>query len=158
VTAPTKKKSGKAGIVMVSAGPGDGENMPKKDVPDVVVHDDVTEAPAEKPAATKKKPGEPGFDWQQEYVGEEVMVFTTADGDVTVGLTKLGPSRKPKPGVLRRVNAECRESGNAFPMLWYFLELASSPTSLKVQELLEDADYSKMLEQWMEWTDLELGK
>jgi hypothetical protein len=158
VTAPTKKKSGKAGTVVVSA-PGNGENMPKKN-PDVEVLDNGTiviteEAPK---AAPKKKPGEPGFDWQAEYVDEEVFVYTTIDGDVTVGLTKLGPDRKPKPGVLRRINAECRDSGNAFPMLWYFLELASSPTSLKVQELLEDLDYSKMLEQWMEWADLDLGK
>jgi hypothetical protein len=108
--------------------------------------------------AVKKKPGEPGFDWAGEYPDEEVFVYTTIDGDVTVGLTKLGPDRKPKPGVLRRINGECRDSGNAFPMLWYFLELASSPTSLKVQELLEDLDYSKMLEQWMEWADLDLGK
>jgi hypothetical protein len=42
VTAPTKKKSGKAGTVVVSA-PGNGENMPKSDA----VSDDVTEAPAE---------------------------------------------------------------------------------------------------------------
>jgi hypothetical protein len=65
------------------------------------------QAPAKKaaPATTngavkpKPKPGDAKFDWQTEYPGEELFVFTAADG-TTVGLTRLGPKRRPKPGKL----------------------------------------------------------
>lgn len=109
------------------------------------------------PPPVKKKPGAEGFDWQSEYPDEEFFVYTSPNG-VTIGLTKLGPNRKPKPGVLRRVNAESREAGNAFPVLWYFLELASSPASLKAQELLEDDEYADMLKQWTEFAGIDLGE
>lgn len=99
------------------------------------------------------KPGQFGFDWQTEYPGEEIWVYTTIDEKLTIGLAKLGPNRKPKPGLLRRLH---REGGMS--VMWYFLELASSDTSLRLQEELDDADYNKMLRGWCEFTGIELSE
>lgn len=100
----------------------------------------------------KPKPGAKDFDWAGEYPGEEVYVFTSVDG-LTIGLTRLGPHRKPKPGLLRRLH---REGGMS--VMWYFIELASSPASLKVQEELEEDDYTKMLRGWAEFAGIELSE
>jgi hypothetical protein len=100
----------------------------------------------------KAKPGTKEFDWADEYPGEELYVFTSSDG-LTVGLTKLGPHRKPKPGLLRRLH---REGGMS--VMWYFIELASSPASLKVQEELEEEDYTNMLKGWAEFAGIELSE
>jgi hypothetical protein len=102
-----------------------------------------------KPAA---KPGSADFDWQEEYPGEEVYIYTSPDG-LTIGLTKLGPNRKPKPGVLRRLH---REGGMS--VMWYFIELASTPASLKLQEELEEEEYTKMLRGWAEFAGIELSE
>jgi hypothetical protein len=122
------------------------------------------QAPAKKaaPAATngavkpKPKPGDAKFDWQAEYPGEELFVFTAADG-TTVGLTKLGPKRRPKPGKLARFERETG-NGSGIKVLWYFLELASSDASLLVQEELEEEDYAAMSRQWAEFAGIELGE
>jgi hypothetical protein len=120
----------------------------KKATPDVV----VDTAPALSVVKLKPKPGAKDFDWQTEYPGEEVYVFTSSDG-ITVGLTRLGPHRKPKPGLLRRLH---REGGMS--VMWYFIELASSPASLKVQEKLEEEDYTAMLRGWAEFAGIELSE
>lgn len=110
-------------------------------------------APKPKPNLTPKpKAGTKGFDWQAEYPDEDVYVYT-ADGGLTIGLTRLGPQRKPKPGLLRRLH---REGGMS--VMWYFLELASSPTSLRLQEELEEEDYTKMLRGWAEFAGIELSE
>lgn len=107
---------------------------------------------AETPAP-KAKPGEPGYDWQQDYPDEEVFVFTASDG-TTVGLTKLGPTRRPKPGKLALLD----EENNGIKVLWYFLRLASSRNSLLVQAELEEEDYAAMTRQWAEFAGIELGE
>ena len=81
-----------------------------------------------------------------------MYVFTAGDG-LTIGLTRLGPHRKPKPGLLRRLH---REGGMS--VMWYFLELASSPASLRLQEELEEEDYTKMLRGWAEFAGIELSE
>ena len=53
----------------------------------------------------KPKPGTKEFDWAAEYPGEELYLFTSSEG-LTIGLTRLGPHRKPKPGLLRRLHRE----------------------------------------------------
>jgi len=53
--------------------------------------------------------------------GREVFVFTASDG-TTVGLTQLGPKRRPKPGKLALLD----EQNDGIKVLWYFLKLASS--------------------------------
>ena len=99
------------------------------------------------------KPGAANYDWQDEYPGEEVYVFTS-EGGLTIGLTKLNATtRKPKPGKLRTYH---REGGMS--VMWYFIELVSSATSLKLQEELEDDDYTKMLRGWAEFAGIELSE
>jgi hypothetical protein len=117
-------------------------------------------APAKAPATNgaafkpKPKPGAPDFDWQAEYPGEELFVFTAEDG-TTVGLTKLGPKRRPKPGRLALLEDE---KGGGVKVLWYFLKLASSDASREVQAELEEEDYAAMCRQWAEFAGIELGE
>jgi hypothetical protein len=111
-------------------------------------------APAKKAAPKPKpKPGQPGFDWATQYPGEEVFVFTAGDG-TTVGLTKLGPKRRPKPGKLALLD----EQNDGIKVLWYFLKLASSDTSREVQAELEEEDYAAMCRQWADFAGIELGE
>jgi hypothetical protein len=116
-------------------------------------------APAKATAANgaapkpKPKPGDKNFDWQAEYPGEELFVFTASDG-TTVGLTKLGPKRRPKPGKLALLD----EQNDGIKVLWYFLKLASSDTSREVQAELEEDDYAAMSRQWAEFAGIELGE
>ena len=105
------------------------------------------------PSKPKVKPGHKDFDWKTEYPGEDdVYVFTSSEG-LTIGLAALGPKRKPKPGLLRRLH---REGGMS--VMWYFIELASSGTSLKLQEELEEEDYTNMLRGWAEFAGIELSE
>ncbi|MBX9661623.1 MAG: hypothetical protein K2X00_23950 [Nitrospiraceae bacterium] len=113
-----------------------------------------------KPAAAKKssaRPGDADYDWSQEYEGEEVFVFTSSDG-TTIGMTKLGPTRKPKPGKLARFERENENGSGGIKVLWYFIELVSTPASLRLQEELEEEDYSAMCRQWAEFAGIELGE
>jgi hypothetical protein len=109
-------------------------------------------ADAPKSSKPKPKPGQKGFDWQTEYPGEQVYVYTAPSG-TTIGLTRLGPHRKPKPGLLRRLH---REEGK-MSVLWYFVELASSPASLTVQEQLEEDEYADMVKGWADFAGIELN-
>lgn len=102
----------------------------------------------------KPKPGDAKFDWATEYPGEELYVFTASDG-TTVGLTKLGPKRRPKPGKLALLEDEL---GGGVKVLWYFLKLASSDVSRQVQAELEEEDYAAMCRQWAEFAGIELGE
>lgn len=110
-------------------------------------------AKAAVPAGHKPKPGDADFPWEDEYPGEEVFVFKASDG-TTVGLTKLGPNRRPKPGKLALLD----EENNGIKVLWYFLRLASSRASLLVQAELEEEDYAAMTRQWAEFAGIELGE
>ncbi len=116
----------------------------------------VTNGAAPKPKR-KPKPGEKDYDWSQEYPGEEVFVFTSSDG-TTIGMTKLGPTRKPKPGKLARFERENENGSGGIKVLWYFIELVSTPASLRLQEELEEEDYSAMCRQWAEFAGIELGE
>jgi hypothetical protein len=73
----------------------------------------------------------------------------------TVGLTKLGPKRRPKPGRLALLEDE---KGGGVKVLWYFLKLASSDASREVQAELEEEDYAAMCRQWAEFAGIELGE
>ncbi|WP_136246191.1 hypothetical protein [Mycobacterium intracellulare] len=104
-------------------------------------------------SAPKPKPGDADFDWQSEYPGEELFVFTASNG-LTVGLTKLGPNRRPKPGKLALLD----EQNDGIKVLWYFLKLASSDASRQVQAELDEEDYAAMCRQWADFAGLELGE
>lgn len=123
---------------------------PRKRAPKAVSAAPATNGAAPKP---KPKPGDKNFDWSKEYPGEEVFVFTASNG-LTVGLTKLGPNRRPKPGRLALLD----EQNDGVKVLWYFLKLASSDASRQVQAELEEEDYADMCRQWAEFAGIELGE
>jgi hypothetical protein len=110
-------------------------------------------APAKKVAKPAAKPGDADFPWQDEYPGEELFVFTAGDG-TTVGLTKLGPKRRPKPGKLALLD----EQNDGIKVLWYFLKLASSDISRQVQAELDEEDYAAMAREWADFAGIELGE
>lgn len=127
------------------------KKKPAKKADNVVELSEATPKPKEQ--KPKAKAGSKDFDWKTEYPGEdEVYVYTSPDG-LTIGLTKLGPKRKPRPGILRRLH---REGGMS--VMWYFLELASSPASLRLQEELEENEYTAMLRGWAEFAGIELSE
>lgn len=104
------------------------------------------------------KPGEPGFDWQAEYPGEEVYIYTVPEGTkspagLTIGLAKITEDRAPNPGRMRRAQ---REGG--FSPMWLFIECVSSPASLMVQEELRPPEYNDMLRGWSEFAGIELSE
>ena len=115
--------------------------------------DEVPVIPLKMVKSNGAKPGAADYDWQDEYPGEEVYTFTS-DGGLTIGLTKLNATtRKPKPGKLRTYH---REGGMS--VMWYFIELVSSKNSLKLQEELEEDDYTKMLRGWADFAGIELSE
>jgi len=141
----------------------DGQTTPQQAVERMVEIDKLDKAAAAdtearsipiplKVVKPKAKPGTKDYDWAAEYPDEEVYVFTSEEG-LTIGLTKLGPNRKPKPGKLRRLH---REGG--LSVMWYFLELASTTTSLALQEELDELEYDKMLRGWAEFAGIDLGE
>jgi hypothetical protein len=125
-------------------------SKPRKRAPAKAASAPATTNGAAKP---KPKPGDKSYDWAKEYPGEELFVFTASDG-TTVGLTKLGPKRRPKPGKLALLD----EHNDGIKVLWYFLKLASSDTSREVQAELEEEDYAAMCRQWAEFAGIELGE
>jgi hypothetical protein len=106
----------------------------------------------------KPKPGEKGFDWQAEYPGEEIYVYTVPEGTkspagLTIGLAKIIEDRVPNPGEMR----EAYEVGGLAPM-WLFIKHVSSPASLKVQNQLRTPEYNEMLRGWAEFAGIELSE
>lgn len=98
------------------------------------------------------KPGEPGFDWQTEYPGEDVFVFTADDG-TTVGLAALGPTRKFRAGEIRKARHL-----NEVDQMFVVLERVASPAALEVSDQFEDADYGRMFGEWSEWANTTAGE
>lgn len=128
------------------------KKKPAKKTPDLkALEGGVPSEP--KPPKPKAKPGEKDFDWHTEYPDEDDVYVYTSPSGLTIGLTTLGPKRKPKPGLLRRLH---REGGMS--VMWYFLELASSPASLRLQEELEEAEYTAMLRGWADFAGIELSE
>lgn len=115
----------------------------------------AAKAPAKKAVTNGHKPkaGAKDFDWQTEYPGEDVFVYTSPVG-TTIGLAKLGPQRRPKPGKLALLD----EEGNGVKVLWYFLKVASSDTSRLLQADLDEDDYADMCRQWAKFAGVELGE
>jgi hypothetical protein len=104
------------------------------------------------------KPGDKDFDWQTEYPGEDVYVYTVPEGTrspagLTIGLGKLTEDRAPNPGMMR----EAYEDGGFAPM-WLFVKCVSSPASLKVQNQLRPPEYNEMLRGWAKFAGIELSE
>jgi hypothetical protein len=104
----------------------------------------------EKPKAPPKL-GEPGF-WEAEYPGEDVFVYTAEDG-TTVGLAAMSDKRRPKPGVLRKLRHQ-----PPVEQMWFVIEQVASPAALEVSDEFDDKDYSKMFEEWSDWSNTSAGE
>jgi len=98
------------------------------------------------------EPGSPEFDWQAEYPGEDVFVYTASNG-VTVGLARCAGARKPKPGFLRQLR-----KAPYMEQLWTMLEIVASPAALAVSDDFEDEEYGQMFEAWSEWSKTAVGE
>jgi hypothetical protein len=109
----------------------------------------ITETADPAPSA---KPGDSGYDWQEDYPGEDVFVFTAEDG-TTVGLAAMGDKRRPKPGVLRKLRHQ-----PAIEQMWFVIEHVCSENALAVSDEFDDKDYSQMFEQWSEWSNTTAGE
>jgi hypothetical protein len=108
-----------------------------------------------KKAVTRKAPpkaGESGFDWQEDYPGEEVFVFTASDG-TTVGLAVMSGDRRPKPGMLRKLRKQ-----PALEQMWTVIEIVASENALAVSDEFTDKDYSEMYRQWTEYIGITPGE
>ena len=116
---------------------------------------DDTPEPIVKPPAEQTPPPRAGsleFDWQSEYPGEKVYVYTAADG-TTVGIAAMVGARKPKSGFLRQLRKEA-----AMEQMWTILELVMSPAALAVSDDFEDEDYGAMYAGWSEWSKTAVGE
>lgn len=98
------------------------------------------------------EPGSPAFDWQLEYPGEPVFVFTSSTG-VTVGMAALAGARKPAMGALRLLR-----KSNYLDQMWTTLEWVSSPAALMVSDEFSEEDYSEMFAAWAEWSKTSAGE
>lgn len=98
------------------------------------------------------KPGDPEYDWQAQYPGERVFVYTASTGK-TVGLAELGGKRKPNMGALRRLR-----KADHMDQMWTVLEWVASPAALSVSDQFDDVDYGQMFEQWSEWSKTSVGE
>lgn len=111
------------------------------------------------PEVKKKKdpkppvtPGDKDFDWQAQYPGEDVFVFTASDG-TTVGLAAASGDRKLKPGDFRKMMHL-----EAWQQNFYLIEKVASPVALAISDDLDDKDYADMLAGWTEWSGTTAGE
>ena len=78
--------------------------------------------------------------------------FFAASG-LAVGLAALGPTRKFKPGELRRARKL-----NEVEQMFYVIERVASPAALEVSDEFDDEDYGKMFAAWSEWAQTTAGE
>src|SRR5512139_2209658 len=111
----------------------------------------------------KPVPGEKEFDWQAEYPGEKVFVYTvpkgTLDargndiGGVTVGFAAISEKRQPSIGFLRAVRHK-REFDQVVDMI----EMVASDAALSVIDPWRATCLQDAFEQWNEWQETTAGK
>lgn len=98
------------------------------------------------------KPGEPGFDWSQEYEGEKFMVYTAKTG-VSVGLAAMTEDRKPTMGELEEILQK-----DQLRQMFETVARIASPEALKIAKGFKESDYTKMLDEWSVWSNTTLGE
>lgn len=107
-----------------------------------------------KPAeAPPPKPGERGYDWQQDYPDEDIFIYKTLDGKQTVGLAGVGPGRRFKPGEIRKARHL-----SEMDQMFLVIERVASPNALAVSDEFSDEDYSQMFRKWSEWANTSAGE
>lgn len=113
---------------------------------------DEIELPAALPSNEGIEPGSAEFDWQLEYPGERVFVFTSSTG-VTVGMAALVGARKPSMGVLRTLRKT-----HYLDQMWTTLEWVSSPAALAISDEFSEEDYAAMFDAWSTWSRTSAGE
>lgn len=117
-------------------------------------------------AKVQKPPALPGakdFDWQAEYPGEKVLVYTAPKGQKTnrgndiggqtIGLAAIGPKRQPSVGFLRRVRHK-----QEFDAVVDMIELVASDNALLLIDEWNPSDLQLLFEQWNEWQQTTAGE
>lgn len=148
----TKAKSTKASQSTDTDIDDEIERLEHLDNEDIEAAIDESKAPEAPPSNEGIEPGSPEFDWQLEYPGEPVFVFTSSTG-VTVGMAALAGARKPGMGVLRLLR-----KSNYLDQMWTTLEWVSSPAALRVSDEFSEEDYSAMFAAWAEWSKTSAGE
>lgn len=98
------------------------------------------------------KPGDPDFDWSVEYPGEKFMVYTAKSG-VTVGLAAMTEARKPTMRELKRILQK-----DQLQQMFETVERITTPAALDIAEGFKESDYTKMLDEWSEWSNTTMGE
>lgn len=118
----------------------------------------------EEPKPTPK-PGEKDFDWQAEYPGEKIYIYTVPDTakksvsgkqspiGLTIGLAALTEDRAPNPGEMK----EAEEIGGFKPM-WVFIDCVTSPAAERLMKQLRPAEYNDLLRGWAKFAGIELSE
>lgn len=98
------------------------------------------------------RPGDPEYDWQAQYPGERVFVYTASTGR-TVGLAALEGLRKPPVGVMRKL-----AKADPLVQVWTVVEWISSEAAMAVSDEFMEDDYTAMYEQWAKWSRTSAGE
>jgi len=98
------------------------------------------------------KPGEPGYDWAQDYPDEKFMVYTAKSG-VTVGLAAMTEDRKPTMRELKQILQK-----DQLQQMFETVERITSPAALDIAEGFKESEYMKMLDEWTEWSNTTVGE
>lgn len=145
----TKSKAAKAAQSTETEIDDELERLDIDEIEDVI---DEIELPAAAPSNEGIEPGTPEFDWQLEYPGEAVFVFTSSTG-VTVGMASLVGARNPGMGALRLLR-----KSNYLDQMWTTLEWVSSPAALAVSDEFSEEDYAAMFQAWSDWSRTSAGE
>lgn len=148
----TKAKAAKASQSTEADIDAELERLERLDNDDIEGTIDELKAPEVPPSNDGIEPGSPEFDWQLEYPGEPVFVFTSSTG-VTVGMAALAGARKPAMGALRLLR-----KSNYLDQMWTTLEWVSSPAALAVSDEFSEEEYSAMFVAWAEWSKTSAGE
>lgn len=153
VAEPTKKTKKAKGQTWVFETATDGQETPAPE--GTPLPESEVPLPAE--------PGEPGFDWQAEYPGERVFIYTTPDGMTTskgepyggivFGLAGISEKRQPDIDFIRETRRK-----DQFSQVLDMLELVACDDALAVVGPMKSADLVEMWDQWSEWNKTAAGE
>lgn len=98
------------------------------------------------------QPGDPDFDWAEQYPGEKFYVYTAKSG-VTVGLAAMSEERKPTMGELEEILQK-----DQLRQMFETVARIASPEALRIAKGFKESDYTKMLDEWSAWSNTTLGE
>lgn len=109
---------------------------------------------APRKAAPRKvaQPGDPNFNWDKDYAGEDYFLCELEDGR-TVGLAAIGKKRKLKIGDLRRM-----KNMNEISQLMVLIEKIASPNALTIIDELDDVEFKALMDEWTAQMQTSVGE